>query len=199
MTTENDPYWDDLGIAWRAVNSDSALLTARLRAQVKREMWRQRLGFAIGMLAALCGVAFGVAWLNEPTPGAKWIGVSSIVGIAAILALCVWVRAQSFSGDTETLLGMIEVSIAQARRRQRDDKAGYVGSGILLLIGGLIAYVCHSHLHFPLVQAMQIMAAAVVVATVGIALGYRDARAYRDREARFEYLKRTLLATEKPQ
>jgi len=61
MSTEKDPYWDDLGIAWRVVNSDSAILAARLRAQLKRELWRQRPGLIVGMLATLWGscIPFG--------------------------------------------------------------------------------------------------------------------------------------------
>ena len=43
-------------------------------------------------------------------------------------------------------------------------------------VSGLIAYSCYSRLHFPLVQAMQMMAAGVVVAIVGIVFGFRDAR-----------------------
>jgi hypothetical protein len=101
-----------------------------------------------GSLAAVCGIVVGILWLMDPAPSAKWIGVATIVGILAAVAPYVWVRSQANSGDTETLLGMIDISIAHARRRQRDDKAGYVGCGILLVVDGLLAYLGYSQLHF---------------------------------------------------
>jgi hypothetical protein len=196
MNTENDPYWDHLGIDWRAVNIDSGILATRLHAELKRESWRQKRGLIIGMLAALCGMAVGVAWLHESAVGAKWIGVGTIVGIVALLALYPWVRAQPISGDTGTLIGMIDVSIAQARRRQRDDKAGYAGSVILVVVGGLTTYICYSYLHFPFLDAILMMTYVIVQAIVFVVLGYGDARASRERQARFEYLKHTLSTYE---
>jgi undecaprenyl pyrophosphate phosphatase UppP len=199
MSTENDPYWDHLGIAWRDVHIDSDVLATRLHAELKRESWRQKQGLIIGMLAALCGIAVGVAWLHKSVVGAKGIGVSTIVGIVALLALYPWVRRQPISGDAGTLIGMIDVSIAQARRRQRDDKAGYAGSLILVLVGGLIAYICYSHLRFPFFDVMQMIIYVIVMAIVFVVFGYRDARASRERQARFEYLKRTLSTSEESQ
>lgn len=196
MSTENDPYWDHLGIAWRAVSIDSGLLATRLHAELKRESWRQKKGLIIGMLAALCGIAVGVAWLHKSAAGAKWIGVSAIVGILALLALYPWIRGQPASGDTGTLIGMIDVSIAQARRRQRDDKAGYAGSVILVLVGGLTTYICYSHLRFPFFDAMLMITYVIAMAIVFVVFGYRDARASRERQARLEYLKRTLSTSE---
>lgn len=199
MSTENDPYWDHLGIAWRAVNIDPGILATRLHAELKRESSRQKQGLIIGMLAAVCGIAVGVAWLHKSALGAKWIGVSTIIGVVALVALYPWVRGQPISGDTGTLIGMIDVSIAQARRRQRDDKAGYAGSVILVLVGGLTAYICYSHLRFPFFDVMQMITYVIVMAIVFVVFSYRDARASRERQARFEYLKRTLSTSEESQ
>jgi hypothetical protein len=199
MSTENDPYWDRLGIDWRTVNIDSGILATRLHAEPKRESWRRKRGLIIGMLAALCGIAVGVAWWHKSAVDANWIGVSTIVGIVALLALYPWVRGQPISGDTGTLIGMIDVSIAQARRRQRDDKAGYAGSVIFAIVGGLTTYICYSHLRFPFFDAMLMITYVIVQAIVFVVFGYRDARASRERQARFEYLKRTLSTSEESQ
>jgi hypothetical protein len=199
MSTENDPYWDRLGIDWRTVNIDSGILATRLHAELKRESWRRKRGLIIGMLAALCGIAVGAAWWHKSAVGANWIGVSTIVGIVALLALYPWVRGQPISGDTGTLIGMIDVSIAQARRRQRDDKAGYAGSVIFAIVGGLTTYICYSHLRFPFFDAMLMITYVIVQAIVFVVFGYRDARASRERQARFEYLKRTLSTSEESQ
>jgi hypothetical protein len=199
MSTENDPYWDHLGIDWRAASSDPGILATRLHAALKRESRRQKRGLIIGMLAALCGIAVGVAWLHESAVGAKWIGVGTIAGIVALLALFPWVRGQPISGDTGTLIGMIDVSIEHARRRQRDDKAGYAGGVILVIVGGLATYTCYSHLRFPFFDAVLMITYVILQAIVFVVFGYRDARASRERQARFEYLKRTLSTSEEIQ
>lgn len=196
MSTEHDPYWDHLGTDWRAVNIDPGILATRLHAELKRESRRQKQGLIIGMLAALCGIAVGVAWLHESAVSANWIGVSTLVGIVALLALYPWVRGQPISGDTGTLIGMIDGSIAQARRRRRDAKAGYAGSVTLVLVGGLTAYICYSHLRFPFFDVMLMMTYVIVIAIVFVVSGSRNARASRERQARFEYLKRTLSTSE---
>ena len=199
MSTENDPYWDHLGIDWQAVNIDSGMLATRLHAELKRESWRQKRGLIIGTLAALCGIAVGIAWLHNSTVDAKWIGIGTIVGTVALLALYPSIRGQPISGDTGTLIGMIDVSIAQARRRQRDDKAGYAGSVILAIVGGLTTYICYSRLRFPFFDAMLMITYVIVQALAFVLFGYRDARASRERQVRFEHLKRTLSTSEESQ
>ncbi len=193
--SDDDPYWDDLGIAWRAVNSDSTLVTARLRTQMKRELWRERLGVTVGVVAALCGIAIGYAWLQKPAPGAKWIGAVVITGIAILLALYPWVRVQALSRETAPLMRMIDMSVAQARQRQRDSRAGYVGSVVLVIAGALISYIWRFRLHLPGAQAMLLMAASLVIALVLCLQGHHYARKSRDMQARFEYLRRALSAS----
>jgi len=123
------------------------------------------------------------------------IGAIVVAGIAILVALYRRVRGQAVSEETATLMRMIDVAVAQARRGQRDVKAGYVGSVVLVIVGALISYIWHIRLHLPGIQAMLLTAASLVIAMVLCLQGHHYARKSRDIEARFEYLKRALSAS----
>ncbi len=198
MNTTDDRFWDDLGVAWRAVEIPHALLMPRLRKKLNRETWRQRVSYTLSAIAGFCGIAFG-AWffIKSRQLAGKWIGVIVWAATAAAIALDVWKIATPTSGDTLSLMGMIDLSISRAKRQQRAAKTCYAGCIIVLLADALILYLGFSHLHIHLVRWRAVVIAFAIVFLIGLACyGYRLGRTSREREARFRHLKRVLSATD---
>jgi hypothetical protein len=192
MSNENDPYWDELGIPWRTDGGYTTDLADRLRVRIHRERRRHLLELIGIALSAIFGIIAGVLWIVDPALSAKWIGIATVVGVLAAGALYVWVRSQGPSGDTQTLLGMIDLSIAHARRQQRDSKAAYAACVILLLVAGLLAYLGCSKLGFSRLESMQIVAVTAFIVVITLVRASRHARESRETQRRFEYAKHSL-------
>lgn len=141
------------------------------------------------LLAAIRGLPLAyrvpVTFAVEGFPPAE---IAELVGIS-VNAVAVRLT------ETAPLMRMIDVSVAQARRRQRDSRAGYVGSVVLVIAGALISYIWRLRLHLPGTQAMLLMAACLVIAMALCLQGHYYVRKSRDMEARFQYLKRALSAS----
>lgn len=133
MNSGMDPFWDDLGIAWRAIDLEPDSLTPRLRKQLKRETWRRRIGVVFGGL----GIAL-VAWAFK-SKGAwnKFYGALLFTWITLGAGLSVWGLRHRTEGDLESRSAMLELSIARAKRTQREARVSPVAVLFLLLLQAL--------------------------------------------------------------
>lgn len=194
MTPSGDRFWDDLGIAWRAADIQASSLMPRLRTQIARERRHQRAAVAIGVFAAICGVGIGIAWMmTNRAPAVRWLSGIVIAGLAAIIAFSGSLQRSLTSGDTASLIGMLDLAIAQAERRQRDAKAGYLASGIVIVVGASMAWLGYAYLHLLLDQAVLISAVVIGLAVLGSSISYREAQRGRERLARLELVRQIFL------
>ncbi len=119
MTEQPDAYWDELGVAWRAMEVDIAAVTPRLRSRLRRQSLCIRLALAAGAPIAISGVVVGAltVWWGFVT--ATWnfvvrgiaIGVVAAIGLRMLWSL-VPVRGHA---DARALGEMLDLAVRRAR------------------------------------------------------------------------------------
>ena len=192
-----DPYWDELGIAWVAVDPQLGAV-----APLKRDLQRQSLAltvaFALTSMVCALGVLLGIATIglgladgtwNFVTRGIAVLLLATLSGIAAG-GLSVVRRADEAKAVSE----MIALSIRRARKWLLAIRLGLLGC-VLAAGFGLIGTAIRIHFSNP--PKMSPVVDLALLALVALALGLCHQRV-KARLARFEYLQRT-FAGEGPQ
>ena len=145
MTAPQDDYWDDLGVAWRAINPDVPIIAARIEARVRRQsalilatlvigLPLSAIGFALGVFTIWRGMTTG-AW-NFATRGTAIVTISILMAIAVLSLFGVrgGRRAASVSE-------MLDLSIARAQRTLigiRLGMAACLAAAVMGLVGSAI-------------------------------------------------------------
>jgi hypothetical protein len=120
VTTPSDAYWDELGIAWRAIKPEVNVLMPRLQARLHRQSIFITLGLIAGLPLSGAGFILGLFTIWNGWTSGTWnfvirglaIGVVSIIlGVAT--ALLGPVRANKAAGAFSE---MIDLSIARSQR-----------------------------------------------------------------------------------
>lgn len=185
MPRDDNAFWDELGISWRASISDPGLMSSRLEARLKLQTALLTAGTMAA--AALSLVGFGLAawalwvgWTNEIwnfiMRGVTLAAVSS-VAIMAILAL------RTRNGiETRSLRDMLQASITRTERLIRAaDLACY--SLVILAVGGMVGYALRIRLDRP--PSVSPIEDLLVLSLAGLALVWfrssqaRDLRKYQ--------------------
>lgn len=142
MPHENDAFWDDLGVSWRASIHDAGSVSSRLKTKVR---FQSALVAAGTIAAALLGV-LGFALAAR----ALWIGLTSHVwhfltrgltlAAVSILAISVSLALRTRDGaGTRSLRDMLQLAITRTERLiKAADLTCY--SFFILMVGGLIGY-----------------------------------------------------------
>lgn len=186
-----DAYWDELGIAWTAIEPD-------LRASMPR-MKRQMRWHTLAMVAATFGgaavsIAGGVLGIWT-----IWTGLSAgiwnfatrgtaILVISLLIAGLGWSFRSALRDNTETLSTMIELALLRAEKWYLAIRLGYAGC-VVAATFGMIGYGIR--VHSGKSPAMSPIEPVIVLAALGLVLVLLH-RGVRDRIAKYRYLKRTL-------
>lgn len=191
MTKPEDAYWDELGIAWTAIEPD-------LRASMPRMKRRMRWHTLSMVVATFGGIAVGIAggvlgiWTI-------WLGLSAgiwnfvtrgiaILVISLLIAGLGWSSRSALRGSTETVSAMIELALLRAEKWHLAIRLGYAGCVVAAALG-LIGYGIRVHSGRP--PAMSPVEPVVVLAVFGLVLVLLH-RVVHDRIAKYRYLKRIL-------
>jgi hypothetical protein len=120
MTTSDDAYWDELGVAWRAVKPEINVVAPRLKTRLRRQSLLITASLVTGLPVSAAGLLLGAftiwsGWTtgtwNFVTRGFAIGAVSTMLAIA--LSLLLPVRA---SDTARALSEMIDLAIARAQR-----------------------------------------------------------------------------------
>lgn len=147
-----DPFWDELGIAWTAIHPDSALITARLQARIRRQTLLINAGLVLGLLMAAAAALIGAycIWIGWRNGAWNFVlrGVA-FAAIAAILSLAISalldVRA---GGGLRPLSEMLDFAIVRSRKALRVTRLGFAACGITALLG-MVGTAVRTHLSRP--------------------------------------------------
>lgn len=120
MTAPSDAYWDDLGIAWRAIKPEVNVLMPRLQARLHRQSLFITLGLIAGLPLTGAGFILGLCTIWSGWTSGTWnfvirgiaIGIISII-LGFATSLLVPLRANKAS---RALSEMIDLSIARLQR-----------------------------------------------------------------------------------
>lgn len=130
MTPSNDD-WGALKSAWRAT-PPPAVDVASLRASVR---WRTALSWGYLALELASGLLLAFLVMEQWRMGQRGVAGALALLTAASVAASAWVRRLALPPSDMTVLGMVDLAVAQAHRGIRFAIATY------LMIAASVAYV----------------------------------------------------------
>ncbi len=152
MTERNDAYWDDLGVAWCAINPQIGVIAPKLKARLRRQSLLITsclvAGFTLGGAGLLLGLftiwsGWAPGTLNFVVRGIAIVVISTIGLFAA--AQFSAVRSDQAA---KALSEMIDLSINRARRTLLMLRLGFYVCAIAAVFG-LAGTAIRSHLSAP--------------------------------------------------
>jgi hypothetical protein len=183
-TTPRDRYWDELGVAWRAVNPDVAVVSQRLRARLRRQSLLITSGLAIGLPAGAIGFVLGVWTIWRGWSTGTWNFVTRGAAIALIcclavgaLSLLVTVRA---SDAATSVSQMLALAIARARRIVFAIRLGLIACAVAVVMG-LVGTAIRSALAAPPRLSPVVDVAVLMMLALGLITYGRRVRATLER------------------
>jgi hypothetical protein len=186
--SSNDVFWDELGVAWRAIDPQPSVIGPKLKTRLRRQA-AAVLGIAIvGVPLSIGGLVLGIYTVWIGWSHGIWNFLSrgvALIAISSLLATAAWSRRGSGRVDSGSLVGMLDLGIVQAERFGRVVQAGYWACGVAAALG-LIGYGIRVHFYRP--PAMSPIEPLLLLALVVIAL-LLFGRRLRDDLARLKYLR----------
>lgn len=191
MTEPRDAYWDELGIAWTAIEPDLRASMPRMKRQLR---WQTLSLVAVTFGGVPVGIAGGVLgvwtiWLglstgiwNFATRGAAILVISLLITGAG------WSSRSTLRDNTETLSAMVELTLLRAEKWHLAIRLGYA-SWVVAATLGMIGYGIRVHFGKP--PAMSPVEPMVILAGLGLVLVLLH-RSVRRRIAKYRYLRRLL-------
>lgn len=151
MPLDDDAFWDELGVSWRATAADTGLMTSRLEARLKLQsalLTTGTLGAAAISVLSL-GLAAWALWIGWASQIWNFIARGMTLALVAVLATLVTLALRARNGaEARSLQDMLQVSITRTERLIRAaDLTGY--SLLILAIGGLVGYALRIRLGRP--------------------------------------------------
>lgn len=191
MTEPRDAYWDELGIAWTAIEPDLRASMPRMKRQLR---WQTLSLAAVTFGGVPVGIAGGVlgVWTI-------WLGLSTgiwnfatrgaaILVISLLIAGAGWSSRSTLRDNTETLSAMVELTLLRAEKWHLAIRLGYASCVVAAALG-MIGYGIRVHFGKP--PAMSPVEPMVVLAGLGLVLVLLH-RSVRRRIAKYRYLRRLL-------
>jgi hypothetical protein len=192
MTATTDAYWDELGVAWSAINPDISVIMPRLKSRLHRQSFLIRAGLALRILLAAGGFIIGAVTIWRGWTTDTWNFVTRGIAILAIsvllstaVSLLLPVRA---SRDVKALAEMIDLAIARAERTLKTIRLGFYACTAAAVLG-LAGTAIRTYLSRP--PSLSPIIDVVVLATFALGL-FLYARHTRVDLAKYRYLKKAL-------
>ena len=192
MTVTTDAYWDELGVAWSAINPDINVIMPRLKYRLRLQSFLIGAGVVLGSVLAAGGFIIGAATMwrgwttdtwNFVTRGIAIVFVSALLSIAVSLLLPV--RA---SADVKALTEMIDLAVARAERTLKTIRLGFYACAVLAVFG-LAGTAVRTYLSRPPTVSLTIDLAVLAIFALGL---FVYARHTRVDLAKYRYLKKAL-------
>jgi MFS family permease len=193
MTATADAYWDELGVAWSAINPDINVIMPHLKSRLRRQSFLIRAGVAVGILLAAGGFIIGAltiwkGWATDSwnlvTRGIAVLVISALVSIA--MSLLLPVRA---SADVKALAEMINLAIARAERTLKTIRLGFYACAVAAVLG-LAGTAIRTYQSRPPSVSPAMDLAVLAIFALGLLLYARHTRVDL---AKYRCLKRALL------
>jgi hypothetical protein len=197
MPTDDDAFWDELGVSWRASIRDAGLISSRLEARLKLQSALLTAGTVAGAAFSLLGfsLAAWTIWVGWSSHIWHFLVRGSTLALVSLLALVATLVLRERSGmETRSLREMLQLSIARTERLVRAADLGCY-SVLIVAIGGTIGYALRMRSGHP--AAVPLWEDLLAVAVVGVALfwyGRSQTRALR----KYRYLSQALGSEDGP-
>lgn len=152
MTLPHDDYWDDLGVAWRAITPDVSAIAPRIEARVRRQSLLIVGTLVIGLPLSAIGFGLGAFTIWRGWTTDSWHFVprgGAMVTIAILLAIAM----RSLLGVTGgraalPVAEMLDLSIARAQRALFGIRLG-MAACVVAAVMGLVGTAIRSRVSGP--------------------------------------------------
>jgi hypothetical protein len=179
VTAPDDRYWDDLGVAWRAVSPDASAIAPRLDARLRRESALIRAALVVGLPLSVGGVGLGVFTMWRGWATGAWNFVSrgsAIVAIAILLAIAMSELMAVRAGHTARAVSdMLDLAIARAYRTLIVLRLALIACAVAAVMG-LAGTVVRSHLAAPPRMSPVIDVLLLAILALAVFVWKRDLR-----------------------
>ncbi|HEX4095111.1 MAG TPA: hypothetical protein VHX64_00210 [Caulobacteraceae bacterium] len=170
MPKDNDAYWDEMGVAWRATAPDPGLLASKLEARLRGQAMLSGAGTAACLVAGVAGATLAAwcEWVAYSAHAPNFMTRGVAIGAVAVLLL---MAAATLGGRITAQAGSLRETLELARSRaERLARAAALGcvAVAVLAIGGLAGYWIRVHLSRP--PAMSPVEALLALAVLGLVL-----------------------------
>jgi hypothetical protein len=189
-----DPYWDDLGLAWRAMRPELESVTPRLQARLRRQSFAIVTALALGIPLCAAAIALGGVTIWQGWATGTWNFVTRGVALASISALLLFALASFLPyrrhAAAQALSGMLEMAIARIRRARFMIRASIAACAIAVVFG-IAGAAIRTHAGSP--PRLSPIVDLILVGLLVLCLWLCE-RAVSAQGRKFEYLRRTLEA-----
>lgn len=187
-----DAYWDELGLAWTAINPAPETVAPRLQARLRRQAALLAAILLAGIPLSLAGMALGAwtVWLGASTQA--WFFVTrgiAIFTMSLLAGFATWSFRSTMVDPAHSLGAMIALALLRAERWRRAVRLAGLGLAIAALFGSA-GYIIRIQVGKP--SAMSLAPALIVLTVLGLVLFLLHRKASDD-IAKYRYLKRLLL------
>ena len=119
MNGDTDKYWDDLGIAWRAIDVDASVVMPRLQSRLRRQSLLIRTALVLGLPMASLAIVLGAltVWWGWSSSTWNFVTRGIAIGVVGALTLKTLLSLASVrdSADARALTDMLTLAIRRAR------------------------------------------------------------------------------------
>ena len=179
MTAPHDDYWDDLGVAWRAINPDTSVIAPRIAARVRRQSALILSTLLIGLPLSAIGFSLGVFTIWRGWTTGSWNFVTrgtAIVTIAMLMAIAMRSLLGVRAGRAATTVSaMLDLSITRARRTLIGIRLG-MAACLVAAVMGLVGTSIRSRLTDPPLMSPVVDLVLLALCALGLFAWARNVR-----------------------
>ena len=172
MPQENDVYWDELGVAWRALPPDDGRVASRLGSSMRWQGALVRAGAWAGYPAGALGLALGgwCLWLGWSAHAWNFLARGGALCAAALVLLAAAHALQTgLRGESRSLREMLELATLRSQRLARAAGLGCAALAVLAA-GGLAGYALRAR--FASAAKVSPIEDLLALAIVGVGLAW---------------------------
>jgi hypothetical protein len=192
MTKPPDPFWDELGIAWTAINPQVEVIMPRLQSRIRRQGILITISLILGLPLGLASSVLGAysVWIALTTSAWNFLSRGlALLAIGAIIALAIRAAMHVRSGgSTFALPEMLDLAIARIEKTLFAIKLGFWACAVAALLG-LVGTAMRTRLSTA--PALSPLVDLAVLVIIGLGLFQYGSR-LRSELAKYKYLKQTL-------
>ena len=152
MTESSDSYWDELGVAWGAIDPNISVITSRLEERLHRQSRWMTAGVVAGLALGALGTMLGATTIWSGWHSGAWNFVTRGVAVIAVSVTLTFAVSSLLSvrygSTTRPLSEMIDFAIVRAQRTHAVVRAG-LHACVIAAVFGLAGTAIRTHLAAP--------------------------------------------------
>lgn len=152
MTDPSDAKWDELGVAWRAIDPNINVISSQLAARLRRQSRWLTACVVIGLTLCVVGMLMGVGTIGIGLSSGAWnfvIRGIAMIAISAMLLFPLWSLQSDIAADAASDLSqMIDQAVERAQKTLSLTRAALY-SCVVAAIFGLVGTAIRTHLGRP--------------------------------------------------